>query len=127
MYSLVSTNAKKDEVLQSFTEVGGRLRLVIATTAFGMGIDCADIRLIIHWGLPSTLEEYVQETGRCGRDGHSSKAILYRGKGGKHANTKVKNYVENVTTCRRRLLFLLYREKDIKVVDSECCDICGKV
>ena len=106
VFTRVSTNAKKDEVLQSFTEVGGRLRLVIATTAFGMGIDCPDdIRRIIHWGLPSTLEEYVQETGRCGRDGHSSEAILYRGKGGKHANTKVKNYVENVTTCRRRLLF----------------------
>ena len=66
VFTRMSTNAKKDEVNQSFTEVGGRLRLVITTTAFGMGIDCPDIRQIIHWGLPSTLEEYVQETGRCG-------------------------------------------------------------
>ena len=130
IFTRVSTNAKKGEVVQSFAEVGGRLRLVLATTAFGMGIDCPDIRHIIHWGLPTTLEEYVQETGRCGRDGHSSRATSYQGKGGRYANTKVKNYVENMTTCRCRLLFqefLLYSEEDIKVEGSDCCDICGKV
>ena len=105
------------------------LRLVIATTAFGMGIDCPDIRQIIHWGMPSSLEEYVQETGRGGHDGNQSRAILYEGKGGKHASTKVKNYVSNTTHCRRRFLFqefLLYTEDSIKVSGCSCYDVCRK-
>ena len=69
MFTRVLTEEKKEEVLQSFSVVGGILRLVIATTAFGMGIDCPDIRTIVHWGIPSTMEEYVQETGRCGVTG----------------------------------------------------------
>ena len=59
MFTRVLTTAKKVEVIASFSESGGKLRLVIATTAFGMGIDCPDIRQIIHWGFPATLEEYV--------------------------------------------------------------------
>ena len=77
-----------------------------------------DIRRIIHWGIPSTLEEYIQETGRCGRGGNSAAAILYRGKGRKNASSKVKNYISNTTVCRRRLLFqefLLHDSNDIKV------------
>ena len=54
MFTRVLTEEKK-EVLQSFSVVGGILRLVIATTAFGMVIDCPDIRTIVHWGIPSTI------------------------------------------------------------------------
>jgi len=99
MFSRVQTAAKREEVLKSFSETGSKLCLIIATTAFGMGIDCPDIRRIFHWGLPSTLEEYVQESGRSGRDGQLSTAVLYPGKG-KHASTKVKAYVSNSSTCR---------------------------
>ena len=56
---------------------------MIATSAFGLGVDIPDIRRIIHWGLPSTKEEYVQETGRAGRDGEDAHAILYEGKRGR--------------------------------------------
>ena len=93
MFSAVLTNEKKKEVLEYFAKSGGKLRLIIAINAFGMGIDCPDIRRIIHWGMPNTLEEYVQETGRSGRDGESSTAILYQGKGGRYANKKMKDYV----------------------------------
>lgn len=70
-----------------------------------MGIDCPDIRQVIHWGVPSTLEEYVQESGRSGRDGQPSKAIAYLGKVTQHASEAVVNYFSNTSKCRRRLLF----------------------
>lgn len=130
MFTKVLTIDKKEEVLKCFSKLGGNLRLVIATTSFGMGIDCPDIRRVIHWGAPTTVEEYVQETGRSGRDGASSQAILYRGVGGKHSTAKVKAYLANHELCRRRYLFqdfLMFSEKDIHVRGCICCDVCCKL
>ena len=129
-FTTVLTAEKKDEIIRSFTCTNGSLRLIIATTTFGMGIDCPDIHQIFHWGIPSSVEEYVQETGRSGRDGLSSRAILYKGKRFKKASKKMKSYVTNKSKCRRRLLFqefLMYHEDTIKASGTDCCDICGKI
>ena len=92
-------------MIYSFIQPSSTLRLIIATSAFGLGIDIPDVRQVIHWGLTSTVEEYVQESGRGGRDGLSTQVIVYRGKGGKHSEKKIKDYVSNNSICRRRFLF----------------------
>jgi RecQ family ATP-dependent DNA helicase len=66
--------ATRERVQTAFQ--AGELDVVVATIAFGMGIDKADIRTVIHAGLPSTLEGYYQEIGRAGRDGAMSRTFL---------------------------------------------------
>jgi DNA topoisomerase-3 len=64
----------RDDVQSAF--LGGKLEVVIATTAFGMGIDKPDVRTVLHTALPATIEGYYQEIGRAGRDGAPSRAVL---------------------------------------------------
>ncbi len=70
---------ERDRIQQAWTE--GSLRCVVATNAFGMGIDKADVRVVIHHGPPPDLESYYQEAGRAGRDGRSAFAFLLTGPG----------------------------------------------
>ena len=75
----MKTSDKKEQVLKYFTEVDGNCHLVTATAAFGMDINCPDIRRVLHWRLSSPLEEYIQESGQ---DGELSVAVIYDGNGG---------------------------------------------
>ncbi|MFL5450601.1 MAG: helicase-related protein, partial [Myxococcales bacterium] len=65
---------EREEVQEDF--MSGRTRVMVATSAFGMGIDKPDIRLVVHWNFPSSVETYVQEVGRAGRDGKPARAVL---------------------------------------------------
>lgn len=68
------TDAEKD--LRQINWTKGRNRVMVATNAFGMGIDKADVRVVIHFNLPDSLEAYFQEAGRAGRDGKKAYAVL---------------------------------------------------
>ncbi|KAI3435708.1 hypothetical protein D9Q98_001766 [Chlorella vulgaris] len=67
--------ATRSRVLQDWQ--ARRLQVVAATVAFGMGIDRADVRLVVHYSLPSSLEAFYQEAGRAGRDGNPSRSVVY--------------------------------------------------
>lgn len=127
MYTRASTSQMKQTVLSLFSRKNGTLRLIIATAAFSMGIDCPDVHQIIHWGVPSSVEQYVQEIGRAGRDGLQSKAILIIGKLSPHTEEVMKHYVANNNTCRRIQLyksFIMYQQDD-SISKENCCDICA--
>jgi len=78
-YHAGRTKLARERAQKAFTL--GRIRTLVATNAFGMGIDIPDVRLIVHFQTPGSLEAYYQEAGRAGRDGEDSECVLFFGKG----------------------------------------------
>lgn len=68
-------SAERNLVQQDWTS--GKISIAIATVAFGMGIDLAHVRFVVHWSIPKTVEGFYQESGRAGRDGLPSFSLLY--------------------------------------------------
>ena len=99
---------------------------MIATSSFGMGIDCPDIRMVMHWGTPEDIEQYVQEIRHAGRDSKPSNAILFHK--AQHSISKdMLSYCTNKSECQCALLFndFLFYETDTNIKNScNCCDMC---
>lgn len=129
MFSSCTDSEVKTQIIKSFG-TDSPLRIVCATVAFGMGLDCPDVRQVIHLGSPDDIESYIQETGRGGRDGKPSLALLLSYKWlNRFCEKSMIKYQDNNTTCRRDVLFRdtdNYQHLQLGT-KCMCCDVCGTV
>ena len=106
MFTAITDREVKEQIIQSFSNPEAPLRVVCATVAFGMDIDCPDDREVIHLGVPDDTESYIQETGRAGRDGKQSLAIVVPTDfATRKADKSMKKYQSNQIICRRDFLY----------------------
>ena len=119
----------KSRVLASFCEVNGCVRVVIASVAFGLGINVTNVRKIVIWGLPETFLTLWQEIGRGGRDGEKAQAFLFY--------NKIPTALRDVFTCKNCLRYGILKNLTLPFYDSSClgkiggkklcnkkCDLC---
>lgn len=129
MFTSGTHSSVKESITAAFSSPSSNLRVLIATIAFGMGVNPPDVRYVIHCGPPSDVEAYVQEVGRGGRDGSRTYAVLYFSPQQKRFVEKdMLDYCEQDQQCRRDKLFNDF-DKYAHSPDNtgcKCCDICKK-
>lgn len=127
MFTHCTHASVKKKIVEQFS-IESPLRVVIATIAFGMGMNCRDIRQIIHWGIPQDAESYVQESGRAGRDGKQSIAVILKKPRDLDKRYTTEQMIEycKCTTCRRSILYREFPGCERPSLGCLCCDLCAK-
>lgn len=143
-FSVLNYHAGLDDKTRSENQdlfIKDKVRIIVATVAFGMGINKPNVRFVIHYDLPKSLEEYYQEIGRAGRDGLKSNALLLYGTQDIHKirfffrdsafpekdETLLQSMINYATShvCRRKVLLSYFGEQySPRENDKCCCDVC---
>ncbi|XP_056013609.1 ATP-dependent DNA helicase Q1-like [Ostrea edulis] len=130
MFHSETTSEKKSQILSQLTKPSN-LKLVICTSALGMGIDIVDCYSVVMYGPPSNAVEFLQEGGRVGRKGEKSVCVLlYHSHQMQHTDDDTRSLLRE-TTCRRlSIMSCFVKAKELEEIKSKhfkkhnCCDLC---
>ena len=151
-YHAGMSNTDRNNVQMSWMR--NDVQVIVATIAFGMGVNKPDVRLVVHFSIPKTMEGLYQEQGRAGRDGLPARCIVFYDYNDKikneglirsgvhHSNPQhtasniksllsVVNYCENNTKCRRTLFLKHFGDPQTatcnEIPNAQFCDVCEKI
>ena len=126
MFHSQTVEAVKDDIKKDLGDAAGRIRVLVATSAAGMGVNFKDISHVINYGVPKNMDCFVQQLGRAGRDrSHATAILLFNGHHCKGIDSDMNEYVLNKDKCRRQVILKSYNNTDNgNVVAHSCCDIC---
>ena len=120
----------KEDILGIFSQKSSPIRILVATVAFGMGMDIPDIRQVIHFGIPTSAEDYVQQSGCAGHDRKHAVAIAIRNQllPGTSAVIREFSSSQNDKCCRISLFSVFGGVSQIPSLEPlcHCCDVCTR-